>query len=269
MKSTSAAIAFREVSLPTGVRLRYADVGPENGRPLLLLHGYSDSWFSFSVILDLVPPDLRLIIPDQRGHGDSERPSEGYTPAALAADAIALLDAIGIPSAVVVGHSLGSFVAQQIVRLAPRRVGSLVLVGSAAKADGEAVQSLLPAVQSLTDPVDIEFVREFQLSTIFRPVPAAFLDQVIAESLKLPARVWQAVLAGLLDLPVLLADSTAIECPVSLFWGDHDAIFGRADQDQLLRRIPHARMRVFQKVGHAVHWEAPDEFVRYLNEAIQ
>jgi pimeloyl-ACP methyl ester carboxylesterase len=268
MTSTAAAIAFREVSLPTGVRLRYADVGPQNGKPLILLHGYSDSWFSFSVILGLVPPELRLVIPDQRGHGDSERPSGGYAPEELAGDAIALLEALGIRSAVVVGHSLGSFVAQRMATLAPRRVSSLVLVGSAAKAASDAVRSLVAAVQSLTDPVDIEFIREFQMSTIYRPVPPAFLDRVIAESLKLPARVWKAVLAGLLDLPVLLTDSIAIECPVSLFWGDRDAIFGREDQEELLRRIPHARLQVLKEVGHAVHWEAPGEFVRYLNEAI-
>ena len=269
MTTTAKAIAFREVSLPTGVRLRYADVGPRSGKTLILLHGYSDSWFSFSPMLDLAPPELRLIIPDQRGHGDSERPSGVYTPEGFAADAIALLEALGIPSSDVVGHSMGSFVAQRMALLAPKRVSSLVLLGSAATADNEVVRSLVPAVQSLTDPVDVEFVREFVMSTIYRPVPAEFLEKAIAESLKLPARVWQAVLAGLLDMPVLLTDLAAIGCPVSLFWGDRDAIFGRPDQDELLRRIPQARLQVFKDVGHTVHWETPDDFVRYLNEAIQ
>jgi pimeloyl-ACP methyl ester carboxylesterase len=210
-----------------------------------------------------VSGERRLIVPDQRGHGDSARPSSGYRPEDLAADGIPLLEALGIRSAAVVGHSLGSFVAQWMAILAPKLVSGLVLVGSAATADNDVVRSLVPAVQSLTDPVDLGFVREFQISTIYRPVPAEFFDQVVAESLKVPARVWQAILAGLLDLPA------GIQCPTALFWGDHDAIFGRKDQDDLMRVIPGARLQVFEEVGHAVHWEAPDEFAKHLNSAIR
>ena len=62
----------------------------------------------------------------------------------------------------------------------------LVLVGSAPKPRNATVASLKPIVDSLTDPVNVELVREFQLSTIHRPVPPRFLDRVIAERLKLP-----------------------------------------------------------------------------------
>jgi non-heme chloroperoxidase len=268
MTSVEKAIEFKNVDLRTGVWLRYADVGPRSGTPVLLLHGYSDSWFSFSRILDLMPPELRLIIPDQRGHGDSERPANGYTPEKFAEDAVALLDVLSISAATVIGHSMGSFVAQRLALLAAKRVTRLVLAGSAASADNEVVRGLVPLVQSLTDPVDPTFVREFQSSTIYRPVPDVFFERVIAESLKLPARVWEAVLAGLLDLPILL-DTAAIQCPTSIFWGDRDAIFGRSDQDELLRRIPGARLHVFTECGHDPHWEAPDEFVRELTAAIQ
>jgi pimeloyl-ACP methyl ester carboxylesterase len=261
------AIEFREVSLRTGVRLRCADVGPRNGRPVLLLHGYSDSWSSFTPILGLVDPELRLIIPDQRGHGNSERPPGGYTPQGLAADAVALLDALGVSSAIAVGHSLGSFAVRHMLMTAPQRVSRAILVGSAARTNTESVKSLLPAVQALTDPVDAAFVREFQLSTIYRPVPPAFLERVIAESLKLPARVWKAVLAGLLDLPVL-TQAVSIPCPVSLFWGDKDAIFSREDQDELLELLTGARLEVFEDVGHALHWEAPQEFADRLAAAL-
>ncbi len=268
MTSVEKAIEFKNVDLRTGVWLRYADVGPRSGTPVLLLHGYSDSWFSFSRILDLMPPELRLIIPDQRGHGDSERPANGYTPEKFAEDAVALLDVLSISAATVIGHSMGSFVAQRLALLAAKRVTRLVLAGSAASADNEVVRGLVPLVQSLTDPVDPTFVREFQSSTIYRPVPDVFFERVIAESLKLPARVWEAVLAGLLDLPIVL-DTAAIQCPTSIFWGDRDAIFGRSDQDELLRRIPGARLHVFTECGHDPHWEAPDEFVRELTAAIQ
>src|SRR5262245_5348859 len=110
MTTAIPAPELNYASLGTGVRLRYVDTGQRTGRPVLLLHGYSDSWFSFSPVLPLLDPALRLIIADQRGHGGSDRPSAGYSPDDMAADAIALLDALGIPSVAAVGHSMGSLV---------------------------------------------------------------------------------------------------------------------------------------------------------------
>ena len=265
---TATMIEFKDIELRTGVRLRYADAGPRDGRPLLLLHGYSDSSFSFRPLLSDPVPNARFIMPDQRGHGESGRPPEGYSLDGFAMDAIALLDGLGIESAVVVGHSLGSFIGQRMAVLAPMRVGRLVLVGSAHTPCNDVVASMKPIVDSLTDPVDVEFVREFQLSTIHRPVPPRFLDRVIAESLKLPARVWKAVLAGLLD-PPLPVEPGIIRCPTTLIWGDKDAIFGRSEQEDLRRRIPGAALHVMTDVGHAVHWEATDDFSRYLAAAIR
>ena len=119
MTTTTPVIEKHEARLHTGVSVRYVDVGPRNGESLILLHGFSDSSLSFHPVLELLPPGLRLIIPDQRGHGESECPPQGYTPNEFAMDAIALLDAIGVRSATVVGHSLGSF-----VRTADRSAGS-------------------------------------------------------------------------------------------------------------------------------------------------
>jgi pimeloyl-ACP methyl ester carboxylesterase len=261
--ATATAIQFRNIQLRTGVRLHYAEVGPPAGRPILLLHGYSDSWFSFSRILSELPPDLRLIIPSQRGHGDSDRPMEGYTFERFALDAMALLDAIGVPAATVVGHSMGSFAAQRMAVLAPKQVSRAVLIGSAGTVSNEAVLELVPIVQALTDPVDPVFVRTFQMSAIFRPVPEEFIDRAVAESLKLPARVWKAVLAGMLELPVA-TQSGGIRCPTSIVWGDRDAFFGRRDQEELLRLIPGAKLHVLTDVGHTPQWEVPEEFARLL-----
>jgi pimeloyl-ACP methyl ester carboxylesterase len=233
---------------------------------LLLLHGYSDSALSFSPILELLPPDMRIVIPDQRGHGESERPVDGYTPEDLAHDAVALLDSLGIASATVVGHSLGSFVAQHMAALAPARVRKLVLCGSAATPRNNAtILSMLPAVRSLTDPVDEAFVRDFQTSAVFRSVETSDMERFVAESLKVPARVWRAILAGLVNYgqPV-----RGLACPVDVVWGDRDGIFGRADQEQLLGCLPHARLHVFEDVGHTPHWEVPYDFARWLAMAL-
>src|SRR5262245_10567419 len=115
------------VDLPTGVRLRYREHGARDGPAILCLHGYTDSSYSFSRIMPLLPPAFRTVTLDQRGHGESSRPVGGYTIGDLAADAAAALDTLGIAGATVVGHSMGSFVAQRLALDHPERVQRLVL----------------------------------------------------------------------------------------------------------------------------------------------
>ena len=99
--AAASDVRSTRVRLSTGVTLEVAERGAPDGEPVLFLHGYTDSWFSFSTVLDRLPPTIRAIVPTQRGHGDSERPECCYRPADFAADAVALLDALGVPRA---GH---------------------------------------------------------------------------------------------------------------------------------------------------------------------
>lgn len=253
-------VRFGRQTLSTGVTLRYAELGDDTGQPLLCLHGYTDSWFSFQRVLELLPPGYHVFALDQRGHGDSERPATGYTIADFARDALAFLEAQGIGRATVIGHSMGSFIAQQAALLDAARVERLVLIGSATRAVNAGTVELQQAVQMLADPVLREFVYEFQSSTIYHPVPPAFLNRVVEESMKLPARVWHAALDSLLasDISAQLGWITA---PTLVLWGEQDTIFPRAEQEALAATIPAAELRVYTETGHALHWERPQQFV--------
>ena len=123
----SIFVAYRSASirLTTGPRLHYAEFGKPDGPAVLFLHGWPDSWFSFSRVLRLLPEDLRAIAIDQRGFGESDRPESGYSIPELADDAIAFLDALDIPRATLVGHSFGSFVARRAAIAHPDRVAAL------------------------------------------------------------------------------------------------------------------------------------------------
>lgn len=260
----TSALRFDDVRLPDGVRLRYAEQGDPAGAPVVFLHGYSDSWFSFSPVLPLLPPAYHAFAPDQRGHGASDRPEDGYAMRDLAADAVAFMDAVGLERATVVGHSMGSLVAQQVALAAPERVERLVLVGAGPDADHiEGIDDLDRAVAALRDPVPADFVRDFQAGTVHQPVPAAFMDRAITESLQLPARVWRAVLAGMrATAPATGLRDTPI--PTLVLWGERDVVFLRAAQDALLALVPQATLKVYPETGHALHWERPEAFVRDL-----
>lgn len=259
----SSAVAQTEMELPTGVRMHVQVRGPVDAPALVLLHGYSDSGFSFSRILPLLPADGRIIVPDLRGHGRSSQPPGGYGMDALASDVLALLDALDVESAVVLGHSMGSLVAQRFAVLAPERMEALVLVGSAPSIHGLAgLEEFREAVETLAEPVQEDFVRVFQESTIIRPVPPEFMDGVVAESLRLPARVWRELLTGMIEAPVLAPGE--IRARTLILWGDEDGVFGRDQQERLLDLIPGARLSVYGGVGHAPHWEDPRRFATEL-----
>jgi non-heme chloroperoxidase len=266
-KKVLTAPRFAYAQLTTGVRLHYAEQGDLTGHPLILLHGYTDSWFSYSSVLPLISSDYHTYALSQRGHGDSERPASGYTMSDLAADAVAFMDLMDLPQVTLVGHSMGSFVAQQVALDAPGRVTRLVLIGSATSFRSEDTFQLEQAVSTLDDPVPREFAREFQVSTIYHPVPDEFLDGAVDESLKLPARVWREALAG-----QLAADFTnqvsRIRMTTLLLRGDQDTIFTRAAQDALVVGVPNGISKLYPETGHALHWERPDEFVRDLEAFI-
>lgn len=264
MNAIRSDVRLASVALPGGPTLRCAEAGDAAGDPVLFLHGYSDHWRSVAPILPLLRPALRVVAPDQRGHGGSERPAGRYDVATLADDAAALLDALGIERAAVVGHSLGSLVAQRLAAAHPERVSRLLLVASAASlVDHPVLRAFAAEVRALPDPLPRPFVERFQRDSTVRPVPDALVAALVDEGCRMPAQVWRAVADGLEafdgrpDLPRITA-------PVRLVWGDGDAFFSRADQAALLAGLPAATLLTYTGTGHAPHWEEPARFAQDL-----
>ena len=262
-------VEFATAPLTTDVTLHYAERGDRGGEAIILLHGYSDSWFSFSRVLPLLSPSYHAFALTQRGHGDSDKPECCYTPNDFAADVDAFMDTVGIDEATLVGASTGALFAQRVVLSYPRRASRLVLIAPQTPAhENEALSGFREEVRTLEDPVPPEFVREFQESTIYHPVPQEFLDTVVSESFKLPAHVWrdyleQAVLSIDHDYVVELRE---IRAPTLILWGEQDALFPREEQERLAAAIPGATLKVYPETGHAVHWERPEWVVRDLEE---
>lgn len=264
MNRPDPEVRFAHVKLSTGPTLRCAEAGDPTGAPILFLHGYSDHWRSIALALPHLPASFRVIAPDQRGHGHSERPPGGYDPSTLAADAAALLDELGIERAVVVGHSMGSLVAQRLAVEHPARVQRLMLVaGGASLRENPALAGFAALVRTLPDPVPRAVVAQFQADCMARPVPDGFVAALVDEGCRMPAHVWRAV-ADALEVFDGRAELARIAVPTRLVWGDRDAFFGRADQEALLAGIPGAALSVYTGTGHAPHWEEPLRFAREL-----
>jgi pimeloyl-ACP methyl ester carboxylesterase len=162
-------------------------------------------------------------------------------------------------TAVIVGHSMGSMVAQRFVLDYPDRVSALVLMGAFATLshDPAVTEFYQAAIAPLKDPIDPNFAREWQQSTLARPIPPDYLDTVVAETLKVPARVWHEAFRGFLNTPDFSAELRRVSVPCLILWGDKDAYALRASQDRLLSALPGARLQVYEGAGHAIHWEDP------------
>jgi non-heme chloroperoxidase len=257
------------VALSTGVTVPYVEQGAASGVPVLLLHAYVDSWHFFEPLLHHLPPSIHTYAFTQRGHGDAERPRDGYRPEDFAADAAAFMDAVGLESAVVAGQSSGGYVAQRFAIDHPGRTLGLLLISSPRDFRHKPAE-LSHAVSQLADPVDSKFVRDFVQSTITQPVPPGYLETLVAESCKVPARVWKATLEGLLDADVPIETGT-ITVPTLLLWGDQDRICTRGEQEALAETIAGAELVVYEGSGHLVAAEQPartaDDIVAFAQTA--
>lgn len=247
-----------EIQLPGGIRLSGAELGKSVGEPLLLLHGYGDSWKAYLPLMRALPASMRTIAVTLRGHGESAKPAGPYGTEVMARDIVKLMDSLAIRRATIVGHSMGSLVAQRLAQEHAARVDRLVLIGAFSTLKGHVEVEALwrDVVSMMTDPVDPEFVRDFQMSTLARPIPQRFLADVIAESLKVPAHVWRGALDALRreDRSVLLHK---IAAETLIIWGDRDTYSRRADLLRLAHNIARARLVVHAGTGHCPHWEDP------------
>jgi non-heme chloroperoxidase len=255
---------IHSAALATGVTLPYVEQGDPAGVPLILLHGYSDSRRSWELLLPALPDSLHVFALTQRGHGDADRPHDGYRPEDYAADVAAFMDHVGLDAAVIVGHSGGSYIAQRFALDHPERTLGLVLVGAFRDMhDNAGVRELWQVVSELTDPVDPEFVREFQAGCVSEPLPDGFLDAIVADSRKLPARVWKDYLQRFMEADVPTETGT-IAVPTLIQWGDQDAYCPHGEQDALAAAIPAARLAVYPGTGHCPHWEQPERVAAEL-----
>ena len=256
-----------KVKLKTGLTMSYVETGPANGRPVIFLHGITDSSVSFSRVVPMLDKRYRVFSLDQRGHGDSDRPESGYEMKDFAADVSAFMDAKGISKAVVVGHSMGSFVAMQTALDYPHRVERLILVGTAPSANGPAGKELQKTVNELRDPVSPDFARAFVVDTSSPRVEREFVDELTAEVMKLPARVWKSALAGALARD-FTPDLRRLKMPVTIFWGANENFFLRQDQDVLTSGIAGSKLIVYPDAAHSPHWEHPARFAKDLNAVL-
>ena len=255
----------KEVRLPNGIKLAYVELGDPNGKPVLLLHGYTDSSRSWSMTSPYLS-GYRLIIPDQRGHGNADAPACCYSLSVFADDAVLLLDRLKIDRAAVVGHSLGSMIAMTLASERPDRVSSIVLVGSTVLAPVKRGGWLYENATRVGAQLDAtsQFARDWHPANQPTRVDPDFAEAVNAELYRIEGHVWRSVMRELTDLPAG-RHSPDIKAPVLILSGGKDPLFPPEHHAALVKAFPGARAHVFPELGHNPNWEAPDAVAREIN----
>lgn len=260
------------VALPGGVTLAYVELGAPSGEPVIFLHGYTDTARSFyptALHLAEAEPGWRILVVDQRGHGDTSMPpaetcaaapESCFRPIDMADDVVAFMDALGLEQAAVVGHSMGSFVAQELALTYPERVERMVLIGTGVRLAGNVVlqQYVLDepvegswkagfVADGLEFPGDVytrvpaegDPAAEAWISSSWVVEPAAdpaFLAAVVPETAATRMGTWIGAARALLatDHAARLED---LAVPTMILWATQDVIFSAAEQDELLARL--------------------------------
>jgi pimeloyl-ACP methyl ester carboxylesterase len=262
---------FAEVN---GLRLRYLRVGA--GPPVLLLHGFASSLYTWAEVLPSLAAGHEVVAVDLPGFGGSTvRPD--ITAETLVEAVPGLLDRLGLARVDLVGHSLGGAVAAAVSVRHPERVETLVLVDAAGFNFASADRPWL--LRLLASPAG----RLFELLPVRRQVVALGLRQVFFDDARVtPERVDEytapllrpgtvRALRSILRSPDSLGIPqrlSEIRRPTLVVWGADDTWIPLADAGRFLAAIPGARKVVISSCGHIPQEERPAELARALGEAL-
>ncbi len=259
----------KTISLSTGVKLEYVEQGDPKGLPVILLHGFPDSWRSYEQVLNYLPKSLHVFAISQRGHGNSDKPAKGYFPKDFAGDVAAFIKALQLSPAIIVGHSMGATITQQFVLSYPQLVRGIVLEGAIASFnDKKEMMDYKQLVDQLQDPMDTATAREFQQNTLANPISEDYFNVLLMESLKVKANVWKGVWEGFANAANFRTAIYAVKKPALIIWGDKDSIGPRADQDLFVTAIDGSQLVVYKGTGHSLHWEEPLRFANDVSNFI-
>lgn len=276
----SAAVPYSKVRgrLPEE---RFVDVGgldvyveeAGQGEPVVLLHGFCCSSFTWREVMPGLARSHRVIAPDLPGFGYTERPGdpEAYRFSGLGRTVLGLLDRLGVAHAHLIGHSYGGALALWLAERHPERVRSLALVAAAtphrlaverrrAWARYRPLNYLLLHTALLSRAA----VRKSLEHTYHDPslvtdeLVDAYRDRLLVEGIE---NAYYGFLAPVDDPPPAV-DLEALDMPVLMLWGDDDRLIPAERAAPYVARFPQARMVVFDRCGHVPMEERPDEFLR-------
>ena len=254
-----------------GVRIHYQEKG--TGTPLLLLHGFTSSTYSWKDVFEPLSKTFRVIAVDFKGFGFSDKPDGDYSRSAQAALIAHLLDYLKIDRAWLCGNSMGGEIALNVALINPQRIAGLILIdsggvkvpGSGSLAPGylliPVVGRVLTALSLTSDKLvrqgleksfyDRSKVTEERVATYYRPLQTRG-GQLAALRARTQA-----------DRLPIEQNLSRINVPTLIIWGAQDALIPLEAGRKMSSLIKNSKLVVFENCGHLPEEEMP---ARVVNE---
>lgn len=267
-------------------RIFVVQVGPRDGRPVLMLHGFPTSGYDWSRIVPLLP-DRRLIIPDFLGFGLSDKPADhGYSLIEQAEFMIQLVGRLGLSSVQVVAHDYGVSVAQELLYRATVGTLSFSLTRVAFLNGGlfPDLHRLRPIQRLLLSPLGAAagrlvtrraFGRAMRdLLSPSHPMTGAELDEHWglvrrAGGLRIAHRLIRYVVDRRENGVQWVAALEGSPVPLAFIWGMLDPVSGAHVMERLERILPEAVLAPLPDVGHYPQWETPERVAEALHDFLE
>jgi pimeloyl-ACP methyl ester carboxylesterase len=273
MTSVTAAHHTAQVN---GTRLHYVTAG--EGPPVMLLHGWPQTWYEWRHVIDLLADEYQVVAPDLRGFGYSAKPAAGYDAATMAADLAALADHLGLRDVTVLGHDWGAVFGYVYAAKTPSQVRALGIVEMALPGVGVMEQAMAPqpqgnflwhmGFQSVPDLPELliagkerPYLRWFFEHFAYDPAAITAADLDVYTDAITQVGALRAGLAVYQDFfttadQVAALAKTPLEIPVRAYGGE--ACLGGATLASVQAVAPAAEGGVIERCGHWAGEERPD-----------
>lgn len=253
------------------VRLSYFVAG--EGAPVTLLHGFTQSGRSWRELISHMPEGWKWIVPDLRGHGQTQiGPGARCSMDACTDDLVALWEELDVGRTHLVGYSMGGRLALHVAARRPERLLSLVTIGAHAGLDDDARAGRRQGDEALAERIEKDGIEPFVDYWGSLPLFAglqrrgeAYVAQLRAERLQNHVTGLACSLRGMGAgvMEPVWDDLGRVNVPCTFVAGqlDHGYV---ASARRLAASVPHGQVEVVPRAGHAVHQERPDAFARVL-----
>src|SRR6202142_3559433 len=233
-----------------------------SGPPVVLLHPFPCHHEFWNPVAAALESRYRLILPDLRGHGDSEIGEGPALMAKHARDMVRLLDAAGIGKAAFIGCSIGGYILFEFWRGFPERVTGLALCDTRPQADtAEARSNRLKAAATVLESGTEPFL-ETMIPKLMGRTTVSTRPDIVAGALammrKMSAEDISQVQRGMAERPDSVADLKTINVPTLIAIGEEDVLATVADGELMRQNIASSQLKVIPKAGHYAPWEQPE-----------
>ena len=253
-----------------GTALHVHEAGRADGPPILLIHGWSQHHLSWSKQLGgKLAEEFRLIAPDLRGHGASDKPlnTAAYNNAQPWADDVAaIIDVLALENPLLIGWSMGGWVVMDYLRIhGDAAIAGIGLVGASVvtAADPEVMASRSAAVRAdgMYSPdhrTALNCTIAFVKACFAAPLSKQDLAFMTGFNMLVPPQVRKA--ARLRHDADYREEAAALSKPAALFWGEAERVCTRPMLDATIAAMPEAQLFTYPGAGHAPFWERPEAF---------